>query len=292
MTEFTFGRYSSYNTPLHRLDARNKIIMMILLFVVVFLQFNVWSTTLIMSGLILIGLFVIMIISKVRLRSLLKTIKTMWFLILFLFLMYVLLPNSTYTRYAFNLWGLKVYWDAFYQCGYILLRLLMMLCITMTLTSTTKPMDLTRGLEWWMTPLKLVKFPVHIVSMIISIALRFIPTILEETSRIMKAQESRGVDFTHGSLKVKFRAVVSLIIPLFISSIDRSEELANAMEARGYDPNAKRTSYQKLRFHLSDLFALLIVLLIFGGVLTLFIFDKNVGTVNLIKIIFGVEPLF
>ena len=119
-------------------------------------------------------------------------------------------------------------------------------------------MDLTRGLEWGMTPLKAIKFPAHEIAMTISIALRFIPTILEETKRIMKAQESRGVDFVHGSIKNKFRAIISLIIPLFVSAIERSEELANAMEARGYDPKAKRTSFQKLKFHYNDLIGLLI----------------------------------
>ena len=292
MNELTFGRYSSLNTITHRLDARNKLLMMIILFVMVFLQFNLWSTTLILSSVLLILLIVLMLISKVSILSLLKTFKTMWFLILILLLMYLLIPNSNYTHYAFNLWELKIYWDGFYQAGYIIIRLVMMLCITMVLTATTKPMDLTRGLEWYMTPLKLIKFPVHVIAMTISISLRFIPTILEETSRIMKAQESRGVDFTHGSLKVKIRAIISLIVPLFVSAIDRSEELANAMEARGYDPEAKRTSYQKLSFHLCDLFALLIVLVIFGGFLTLFIFDHNVGTVDFICLFSGMEAPF
>ena len=292
MTEFTFGRYSSYNTPLHRLDARNKIIMMILLFVVVFLQFNVWSTTLIMSGLILIGLFVIMIISKVRLRSLLKTIKTMWFLILFLFLMYVLLPNSTYTRYAFNLWGLKVYWDAFYQCGYIILRIVEMLMITMILTSTTTPMNLTYGLEWYMTPLKVVKFPTHIVAMTLSIALRFIPTLLDEVDRIIKAQSSRGVEFEHGGFFKRFGAIISLIIPLFVSAINRSEELSNAMEARGYDPYGKRSKYRVLKFSWRDLIATLLVVAIFTGIIVMKVYDKRVENINLILWIFGVNPPF
>ena len=292
MTEITFGRYTSYNTITHRLDARNKIILMIVLFVAIFLQFNLMSTTLILSGMLLIALVALMIISKVSIKSLFKSLKSMWFLVIFLLLMYILIPNNTYTHYAFSLWSLDIYYDAFYHAGYIILRLIMMLSITMILTSTTKPMDLTRGLEWLMTPLKYIKVPVHIIAMTISIALRFIPTILEETARIMKAQESRGVDFAHGSLKVKARAVISLIIPLFVSSIDRSEELANAMEARGYDPNKERTSYRKLKFHLADLYAFLVVLLIFGGILTLFIFDKNVGTLDIIKTIFNVEVGF
>lgn len=292
MTEITFGRYSSYHTKVHQLDARNKLFLMVLLFVSIFLQFTLWSTTLILSGILLLFLTILMIVSKVSIKSLLKSFKSMWFLILILLAMYIFIPNTNYTHFAFKLGELDIYWDSFYQCGYIILRLTMMLSITMTLTSTTKPMDLTRGLEWWMSPLKLLRFPTHIISMIISIALRFIPTILEETQRIMKAQESRGVDFVHGSLKVKFRAIISLIIPLFISSIERSEELANAMEARGYDPNMKRTSYQKLTFHLIDLLALFIVLLIFGGILTLFIIDHNVTSIDIIKTLFNVEAGF
>ena len=289
MSELTFGRYISRNTIVHRLDSRNKILMMILFFVSIFLQFTLWSTSLFISLLLLIILFVLMIVSKVSLKDLFKSLRAMWFLIIFLLLIYILIPNANYIHYAFNIWELKIYYDAFYQCAYILLRLIMMLCITMILTSTTKPMDLTRGLEWGMTPLKVIKFPVHEIAMTISIALRFIPTILEETTRIMKVQESRGIDFVHGSIKVKFRAVISLIIPLFVSAIERSEELANAMEARGYDPKAKRTSYQKLEFHLIDLIALLIVLLIFGSVLALFIIDHNVFVVDIFKSIFQLD---
>lgn len=289
MNDITFGRYIAKETPIHHLDARNKLLMMILFFVSIFLQFNLWTTNLIIGGIILLFLFVFMLIAKVSLKELFKSLKGMWFLVLFLLVIYIFLPNSTYTHVAFSIGSYNIYWDSFYQCGYILLRLVMMLCITMILTSTTKPMDLTRGLEWGMTPLKVVRFPAHEIAMTISIALRFIPTILEETKRIMKAQESRGVDFSHGSLKNKFRAIISLIIPLFVSAIERSEELANAMEARGYDPRSKRTHFQKLQFHFIDIIGLFIVLVIFGAVLALFIIDHNFEVVDIIKIIFGVE---
>ena len=292
MSDITFGRYVARDTLVHHLDARNKLLMMILFFVCVFLRFELWSTNLIIGGALLIILLAFMLISKVSLKDLFKSLKGMWFLVIFLLIIYIFIPNSNYTHVAFTIGTYNIYWDSFYQCGYILLRLVMMLCITMILTSTTKPMDLTRGLEWGMTPLKAIKFPAHEIAMTISIALRFIPTILEETKRIMKAQESRGVDFVHGSIKNKFRAIISLIIPLFVSAIERSEELANAMEARGYDPKAKRTSFQKLTFHYNDLIGLLIVLLIFGGIITLVVFDRNVGKVDLIKFFFGVEAIF
>ena len=292
MSDITFGRYIARETPIHHLDARNKLLMMILFFVAVFLQFTLWSTNLIIGGILLLFLLVSMLIAKVSLRDLFKSLKGMWFLVIFLLLIYIFIPNSNYTHVAFSIGSYNIYWDSFYQCGYILLRLVMMLCITMILTSSTKPMDLTRGLEWGMTPLKAIKFPAHEIAMTISIALRFIPTILEETKRIMKAQESRGVDFAHGSLRSKFRAIISLIIPLFVSAIERSEELANAMEARGYDPKAKRTQFQKLKFHLNDLAGLFIVLIIFGAVLALFIIDHNVQVVDIIKVLFNVEAGF
>ena len=142
-----------------------------------------------------------------------------------------------------------------------------MIALTLVLTSTTKPMDLTYALEWYMTPFKLIGFPAHEIAMTVSIALRFIPTLLEETMRIMKAQESRGVDFKHGKLSSRLRAIISLIVPLFVSSFQRSEELADAMEARGYDPKAKRTRFNKLTFHLSDLFALLLTAIFVTGII-------------------------
>ena len=292
MNSLTFGRYSPYHTFTHKLDPRNKILLLILLVAAIFLKYTIYSTTLIISGLIFIFLIFLMIISKVRVLSLLKSLLSMWFLILFLLIIYILIPNSNYdeSHLLFTLWKIKVYWDSFYQCGYIILRIIMMLGLTMILTSTTKPMDLTYGLEWYMTPLKLVKFPAHIIAMILSIALRFIPTLLDETNRIMKAQASRGVDFSRGGPAKRFKAVTSLIIPLLFSAFQRSDELADAMEIRGYDPNGKRSRYHKLRFSWRDLIAFIIGAGIFALILTFMIIDKNSEThIDLIKLIFKIE---
>lgn len=291
MENITFGRYSPFNTFTHKLDPRNKVILMILLMVSIFLQFTVWSTNLIMSGINLLFLIVIALVSKVSLLAFLKNLKSLWFLIIFLTLVYILIPNPTYSLVLVDINGFKIYWDALYQSGYIVLRLMMMLLITMILTSTTKPLDLTYALEWFMTPLKLIKFPAHAIAMTISIALRFIPTLLDETDRIMKAQASRGVDFDRGGLIKKFKAIISLIIPLLISSFQRSEELANAMEARGYDPDKKRTKYRKLHFSYRDLIGFIAVGLSFGFTLTLFIINRN-NEIDLIKIIFNVDAGF
>ena len=293
MNNITFGRYSPFNTFTHRLDPRNKLFILILLMVAIFLQFQVWSTTLLLSFGFLLVLLAIMILSRVNFLELFKSLKSMWFLIVFLLIVYIFIPNSTYKMecYRFND-NYAIYWDSFYQCGYIILRIILMIDLTMVLTSTTKPMDLTYAFEWYMTPLKVIKFPVHEIAMTLSIALRFIPTLLDETDRIMKAQASRGVDFNKGGLFKRFKAVISLIIPLFVSAIQRSEELSDAMEARGYDPRAKRTKYRKLTFSWRDIIALLFGLAVFGGILYLFIYDKRIETLDLFPMIFGVNTGF
>ena len=134
--------------------------------------------------------------------------------------------------------------------------------LTMVLTTTTSSMDLTYALEWFMTPLKIIKFPAHEIAMTISLALRLIPTLLDETEKIMKAQASRGVDFKHGKLKSRLKAITSLIVPLFVSAFQRSDELANAREARGYNPKEKRTRYRIMHFSIFDLFVAIISIII------------------------------
>lgn len=292
MNNLTFGRYSPFNTVIHKLDPRNKIFLMIFFYVCIFLKVTSWSSTLIMSGVVLLFLIVITILSKVSFVSLIKSLGAMWILFIFLIIIYIFVPNPEYKMVAFYINNYPIYYDSFYQGGYIILRLVMMLLITMILTSTTKPMDLTYGLEWYLTPLKVVKFPSHIVAMTLSIALRFIPTLIDETNRIIKAQSSRGVDFNHGGFIKRFRAIFALIIPLFVSAINRSEELSDAMEARGYDPYAKRTRYRKLSFKWIDLIAFLLVVLLFAGLLFLVIHDGYFGRINIIKTLFNVNPLF
>lgn len=294
MSEITFGRFTPFNTSIHRIDPRNKILLMILLMVCVFLGVNSWSTTLIMSAILLLFLIIFFIIAKIKFIDLFRSLSALWFLILFLLIIYIFVPNNNYdpTHVAFYIGTYPVNYDAFYQAGYIILRIIMMLMIMMLLTSTTSPMNLTYGLEWYMTPLKIFKFPTHIVAMTLSIALRFVPTLIDETDRIIKAQSSRGACFQKGSFFKKFGAIISLIIPLFVSAINRSEDLSNAMEARGYDPYGKRSRYRKLTFTYIDLISLLVVLVIFGGFVALKVYDTNYGNVDFIYWIFGQKPLF
>ena len=288
MNNMAGGRWTHYNTFTHKLDARNKLLLLVVLIVGIFFQFRVWSTTIVFSLLYLVLLIALMLISRVSFLKLLSSLKGMWILILFMFAIYVFIPNPAYTGpIAFNI-GFDVYWQAFYQAGYIILRLVLMIALMMVLTSTTTPMNLTYAFEWYMTPLKVIKVPVHAIAMTLSIALRFIPTLLDEADRIMKAQASRGVDFTHGRLIKRFKAITSLIIPLFVSAIDRSEELSNAMEARGYDPNAKRTRYRILRFSWRDIIAFLFVGVLFAGIIVFFVYDRNSENgINILKILFN-----
>ena len=293
MSSMTFGRYSFRNTFVHRLDARNKIFLMVLCMVAIFFQFKMWSTALFLSGLYFIALIIIMIISKVNILQLFKSLAGMWLFIIILMAIYIFIPNNNYyLPVAFKIGSLQVKWDAFCQSGYIVLRLIMMISLTMVLTSTTKPMDMTYAFEWFLSPLKLIKparFVAHEIAMTLSIALRFIPTLLEETERIMKAQASRGVDFNRGGLFKRFGAVIALIIPLFVSALERSEELANAMIVRGYDPRANRTRYRLLRFSWRDIIAFLLVAIGFAGVIVLFVFDRTGSPLDLIWHLFRVK---
>ena len=293
MSSMTFGRYSFRDTFIHRLDARNKIFLMILCMVAIFFQFKMWSTALFLSGLYFIALIIIMIVSKVNILQLFKSLAGMWLFIIILMAIYIFIPNNNYyLPVAFQIGSLQVKWDAFCQSGYIVLRLIMMISLTMVLTSTTKPMDMTYAFEWFLSPLKLIKparYVAHEIAMTLSIALRFIPTLLEETERIMKAQASRGVDFNRGGLFKRFGAVIALIIPLFVSALERSEELANAMIVRGYDPRANRTRYRLLRFSWRDIIAFLLVAIGFAGVIVLFVFDRTGSPLDLIWHLFKVK---
>ena len=293
MASMTFGRYTFRETYVHHLDARNKIFLMILFMVGIFFQFHMWSTALLLSGFYFLLLLVIMIFSRVNFFSLFRSLSGMWLFIIILMAIYIFIPNNNYyLPVAFKIGSLEVQWDAFCQTAYIILRLILMIALTMVLTSTTKPMDMTYAFEWYMSPLKLIKplrFLAHEIAMTLSIALRFIPTLLDETERIMKAQASRGVDFNHGGLFKRFGAVIALIIPLFVSALERSEELANAMIVRGYDPRAKRTRYRLLRFSWRDLIAFVLIAGLFGGIIFLFVIDTKENPLDLINIIFKVK---
>jgi len=253
MNSFAMGRYIPYHSFLHKMDPRAKIFCLIVLMVAVFMPFVSWQMVAVMAGIAFLLITGLLLASHMSILQLLSSLKSLWLMVIFLLIIYILTPRNTSSLgVAFTLWNYKVYWDSFAEAGRILVRLMLMIELSLILTATTKPLDLTFALEWYLTPLKWIGFPSHVVAMTITLALRFIPTILEDVNRIMKAQSSRGVDFEHGKLGAKFRAVISLIVPLFVSSFIRSDDLANAMECRGYDPKAKRTRYRQLHFSWLD----------------------------------------
>ncbi|MCQ2772176.1 MAG: energy-coupling factor transporter transmembrane protein EcfT [Bacilli bacterium] len=266
MASFSLGKYVPFKTPIHKMDPRVKVAALIFLMVAVFLSYGSYTMTFTVMGALALLILILMLVSKTSILKFLKSLKSLWFMIIFLLIIYIVMPRTTGSLTpAFQIKGYQFYWESFLDAGRILLRLVMMIALSMILTSTTAPLDLTFALEWYMTPFKLIGFPAHIIAMTISLALRFIPTILEDVDRIMKAQTSRGVDFEHGGFFKKIKAIISMIIPLFVSAFVRSDELANAMECRGYDPNGKRTRYKKLSFRVGDFFALLFVACVLAG---------------------------
>ncbi len=289
MSAFTLGSYVPYNSSIHKMDPRIKILGTILLMVCVFLDFsNIgWVMSFAMTGLCFVFISILLALSKTGFRKIISSLKSLWFMLIILLVIYCFMPYSKPTLgVAFSINGYKVYWDAFAQAGKIILRLVMMIELTMILTSSTKPLDLTYALEWYMSPLKLLGFPAHEIAMTISIALRFIPTLLDDTERVMKAQSSRGVDFENGGFGKKVRGIVSLIIPLFVSAFMRSEELANAMECRGYDPRGKRTRYRKLSISWRDIIGLLLLLAFFG-----FFLFMSISRIDPFSAWFGIKGL-
>lgn len=279
MASLALGRYIPYLSLLHRLDPRVKLFSMIALMTAIFLRFTSVWTNLIIYGVLFLLIVGLMRIAHIRLKTMFKQLKALWVMMVFLLIINLLVPNTSEITTYFMIGPVRIYVSALLQTFYIVFRLILMLGLTLMLTGTTRPLDLTYAIEWYLTPLKVIRFPTHEVAMTIAIALRFIPTLLEETMRIMKAQASRGVDFMQGKLKEKLRAIIALIVPLFISAFQRSEELANAMEARGYDPSAPRTRYRQLVWAGRDTWALLIMMVFLSGIITL-----NVLNVDLVEI--------
>lgn len=251
MNNVALGQYMPLDSMVHKMDPRSKIMIMLFLMVAIFIPAGVW-------GYVLIGIFILgsLYLSKLSIQYALRTMKPMLWMMAFLFVINVLVIKTGTPMVSLG-W-FTIYSDAVYQTLYIVVRLMLMIIITTVLTATTKPLDLTLGIEKLLKPFEKIGVPAHIIAMMISIALRFIPTLIEETQRIMNAQASRGVDLENGSIKEKIMAILSLIVPLFVSAFDRADQLANAMEARGYDPSRKRTRYKVLKMQTLDYVSMLL----------------------------------
>lgn len=249
MNNIALGRYLPLDSPVHRMDPRSKIMVMFLLLISIFIPSGVYG-----YGLIAAFVVLALIVSKLKPSYALKAMKPMVWMMVFLLIINILVLKTG--TVLLEVAGFKIYSDAVFQTLYIVVRLMFMIVITTILTATTKPLDLTLGIEKLLHPFEKIGLPAHIIAMMISIALRFIPTLIEETQRIMNAQASRGVDLENGKITEKIMAILSLIVPLFVSAFDRADQLANAMEARGYDPNRERTRYKVLKMETIDYVAM------------------------------------
>ncbi len=240
MNNIALGRYLPLNSVVDKMDPRAKILIMLLLMIAIFIPAGFWGYLLIFAF-----IWIALKLSTLTIGFALRSMKPMLFMMVFLLVINVF---AIKTGVPLVQWGwFSIYSDAISQTVYIIVRLMLMVIITTILTATTKPLDLTLGIEKLLKPFEVIGVPAHIIAMMISIALRFIPTLIEETQRIMNAQASRGVDLENGTLKEKIMAVLALIVPLFVSAFDRADQLANAMEARGYDPQRERTRYKVLQ---------------------------------------------
>jgi len=277
MKNISLGRYLPTNSFMHKADPRIKFFGLIIFMVLIFLKFATPWTDFLMYGIYALVIFIIMKVAKLRVFSIFKQLKSLWFMMIFLLVINLFTFQRSGGNTLFMIGNFAVKDIALYQTLYILIRLVLMIALTSILTASTKPLDLTYAIEWYMSPLKVIRFPVHELAMTLSIALRFIPTLLDETGRIMRAQESRGVDFKGGRVKEKIRAIVALIVPLFVSALQRSDELANAMIARGYDPQAKRTRYRLLYFSWRDVIVLCLSLGFLTGVILLRVYKIDLA---------------
>ncbi|MFE4895805.1 energy-coupling factor transporter transmembrane component T family protein [Peribacillus butanolivorans] len=245
LDKMIIGRYVPSDSVMHKMDPRAKLLLVFLFVCVVFLANNVVSYS-------LLAVFTVIVISlsKIPLRYLYNGLKPIFFLIVFTFLLHILFTKEGEILFKYG-W-FEIYEGGLIQGLFISLRFTLLILVTSLLTLTTTPISITDGMEELLGPLKKWKMPVHELALMMSIALRFIPTLMEETEKIMKAQTARGVDFSSGPIKDRVKSIVPLLVPLFVSSFKRAEELATAMESRGYRGGEGRTKYRQLSWKTSD----------------------------------------
>ena len=265
LNNITLGQYYPVDSAVHRLDPRCKILSALIYIVAVFLARTAVGYALLLGFLLLAAH-----LARVPFRMLLKGLKPLRFILILTFLLNLFFTPGEHV--LLSVWRIQVTREALLQAVYFSLRLAFLVVGTSLLTLTTSPVSLSDGLEILLSPLKKLHFPAHELAMMMTIALRFIPTLLEEADKIMKAQMARGADFESGNLLARAKAMVPLLVPLFVSAFRRAGDLAMAMESRCYHGDEGRTRLRVLRFARPDyltllLMALLIVLMILEGIL-------------------------
>lgn len=235
----TIGQYIPGNSIIHRLDPRFKILASLIM---LFSLFFVKS----FYGYLVILIFILLIvsISKISIKTILRGIKPILILLIFTGVLNMFYGEG---EVIFQVWFLKVYQDGIIRAAFLISRLILLILSTSILTLTTSPISLTDGIEKLLNPFKKIGVPAHELAMMMTISLRFIPTLMDETDKIMKAQMSRGVDFSKGSIIERAKNLIPILIPLFINSFKRAEELAMAMESRCYRGGEGRTRMRILK---------------------------------------------
>lgn len=268
MNGISFGQYYPSNSPIHRLDPRMKIILAIVYIVASFLCRNVFSFLL-----LLVTSFVLVLLSRIPIKVVLRSIKAIIFIMIFTAILNVFWTKGAADELLVSWNFINIYSSGLYNAAFIVIRIVSMIIGTaIFLTYTTTPIQLTDAIEQLLAPLKFVHVPVHEFAMMMTIALRFIPTIVEETEKIMAAQKARGADFTNGSIARRAKALIPVLIPLFISAFRRAGELATAMTCRCYRGGSGRTKLNVLRFSYRDFVGVLMISVFIAGIILLNIF--------------------
>ena len=256
LKDITLGQYFPGDTPVHRLDPRTKLILLVLYIVALF-QAKTWGAYL----LLILVTAVCMAVSHISPKNIFKGLKPMLFVIALTALLNLFYTEGTPVRE-----GWIITWEGIDRAVKMMLRITLLITGTFLLTYTTSPMALTDGLELLLKPLKKLKVPVHEMTLMMSMALRFIPTLIEETDKIMSAQKARGADFETGNLIQRAKALLPILVPLFVSSFRRADELAVAMESRCSHGGEGRTRMTQLKYGKNDYFALFLGLLLVAAV--------------------------
>lgn len=254
MRDITLGQYVAGDSVIHKLDPRTKIGMMILYIVMTFLVKQIYFMTIPLAYLILE-----LLLSRISLRYIFNSLKPIRFLLILMFLLNLFFTGGEHVWLDLGFW--KLTGEAFLQSCFLAVRIILLVAGASMLTLTTSPIALTDGIEKLLSPLKVLHFPAHELAMMMTIALRFVPTLMDESEKIRNAQMSRGADFESGNIFKRVKSMIPILIPLFVSSFRKADELATAMESRCYHGGDGRTRMHQLRFRREDFFAILITLL-------------------------------
>ena len=262
LKDITLGQFFPGNSVVHKLDPRTKLVMLIVYIVALFVAKSYISYAVMLA--FLVGSIAI---SQIPPKSILRGMKPLVLILLFTGVLNLFFTTGEHVLVSF--WKITIYWEGLERAFFMVIRILMLIAGTFLLTYTTSPIALTDGLESLLNPLRVIKVPVHELAMMMCIALRFIPTLIEETDKIMSAQKARGADFESGSLIQRAKALIPILVPLFISAFRRADELATAMECRCYQGGQGRTKMKLLRYMRRDYLTYLVGIMLLTAVIIL-----------------------